>query len=90
MRKRIIILVVILLVIGSFICKKRVEEGVISYMEQVNKSIDVEVEIHKVWSKKKLGQIEVFVDYTANGYLRLVSKYKVHKGQVVSSERVSP
>ena len=36
-----------------------------------------------------MGQVEVYVEYTANNYLRLVSKYKVVKGQVVHSERVS-
>lgn len=79
-----------MLIVSGFISKKKAEVVVIRYMEQVNNRIEVQVEIHKVWSKKKIGQVEVYVEYTANKYLRLVSKYKVHKGQVVSSERVSP
>ncbi len=89
MKRKIVILVVILLVSSSFISKKLAEEVVMEYMEQVNNKIGVEVDIHKIWSKVKMGQVEVYVEYTANNYLRLVSKYKVVKGQVVHSERVS-
>lgn len=92
MKNKIIFLVVIMFFISSFIDKKYAELVVVNHMDQVNEIINVEVEIHKIWSKRAgFGQVEVFVDYTANQYLRLVSKYVVNlkHGQVVHSERVS-
>lgn len=90
MKKTIILLVVILLIISSFISKKFSEVVVLEHIENVNKRIGVEVVVHKIWSDRTgIRQYEVFVDYTSNGWLRLVSRYVVEQGQVVHSERVS-
>lgn len=87
---KIVILGVIVLIILSFSSKQVAEDKTVEYLVEVSKSIGVEVEVYKVWSKVVgFGKFEVFVEYKAGG-LELVSMFNVQKGQVVSGVRVSP